>query len=457
MRILSFKWLLLISINGLMLIIFATTGTMAYLSALDELDEVYDAQLAHTARMLITLQKNTLIEKTNQPIVVPVPQLIDHGESLSAKEQRQYSVHKYENKIAFQLWSGTQLLMRSENTKDFQLSKQSPGYHEIRHEGTLWITYSLFDPINGLWAYTAQREDVREELSENLAEAEIRPLMFSFLPISIGIYFLISYLLRPINNLSDELIKRGQKNLSKVEIKLPKELVPILTAINNLLYRVESYLLKEKRFIADASHELRTPLAIMKVHAENLESAEPRPDQLAAIQAINSGSKNMSHLVDQLLALAKLESANEVHFQKCSLRALIEESLSQLAIDQLESKQWSINVSGDVEADPALMQIALRNILENAAKYSPDDDAIDVVSLNQPEQCEIVIENSVNYEPELSRVEERFYRHRESQDIPGSGLGLSIVKHIVELHTGKVQYKNVNGRFQVHITLKKIQ
>lgn len=453
MRIHSFKWLLLISINSLMLVILAITGTMAYMSALDELDEVYDAQLAHTARLLITLKNNMPDEAIKSPIVIPVPEIIDHGESLSAKEQRQYSVHKYEHKIAFQLWSENQLLMRSENADDFQLSKQSQGYHEIKHEGTLWITYSLYDSQTNLWAYTAQREDVRQELSENLAEAEIRPLAFSFLPISISIYFLISYLLSPINKLSEELIKRGQKNLSKVEIKLPKELLPILQAVNNLLSRLESYLDKEKRFIADASHELRTPLAVMKVHAENLEEMNPRPEQLVAIQAINTGSRNMSHLVDQLLALAKLESANEIKLEKVVLRDLIEETMSQLSLEELEKRQWSIKVSGAVNVDPGLMQIALRNILENAAKYSPVDDLIDISSSQEQGLCHIVIENTVTHEPELARVEERFYRHRENQEMSGSGLGLSIVKHIVDLHLSQIEYKNIDGRFQSRIIL----
>lgn len=454
MRIHSFKWLLIISINTLMLVIFAITGIMAYSSALDELDEVYDAQLAHTARLLITLKNNISDTPVEYPIIVPVPELLDHGEALNAREQRQYSVHKYEHKIAFQLWSESELLMRSENADDFKLSKQSAGYHEIRHEGTLWITYSLYDPNNNLWAYTAQREDVRQELSEHLAEAEIRPLVFSFVPISISIYFLITYLLRPINNLSEELIKRGQKNLSKVEIKLPNELLPILHAVNNLLSRLDSFLQKEKRFIADASHELRTPLAVMKVHAENLENMHPSSEQLVAIQAINAGSQNMSHLVNQLLALAKLESANEIKLENAVLRELIEETMSQLSLEELEKRRWSINVSGEVKVDRGLMQIALRNILENAAKYSPEDDVINVSCSYQSGQCHILIENTVTYEPELARVEERFYRHRESQEMSGSGLGLSIVKHIIEVHKSHIEYKNVNNRFQVRIILE---
>lgn len=455
MKLNSFKWWLLISINILMLITLTVTGIMAYLSALDELDEVYDAQLAHTARMLVILNNHALLENAKTPIEIPVPQLSDYGEELSAREQRRYAVHKYENKIAFQIWQDDRLLMRSQNAEHFKLSKQRNGYHEVTHDDWSWVTYSLYDPVKKVWVYTAQREDVREELSEELVAAIIRPLAFLFLPLSIVIYFIISLILKPIHNLSSQLINRNQGDLSDVAIRLPHELLPIKSAINQLLARIKLYLDKEKRFIADASHELRTPLAVMKIHAENLTTAESKQEQTQAAHAIDNGCKKMAHLVDQLLALANLESANAIQLQPVTLKELLESSLSQLSVEYLEQKQWSITVTGEVQVDLTLMQIALRNILENSAKYSPADNLIRIYSdISKNGRRQLFIQNSVTHTPEVERIEERFYRHRETQETAGSGLGLSIVKLIINLHGAEIDYRNFDNHFEVKITFK---
>lgn len=458
MKFHSFKWWLLISINLLMLVTLTITGGMAYLSALDELDEVYDAQLAHTARMLVILNNHALLENGKIPIEIPVPHLTDVGEELSAKQQRQYAVHKYENKIAFQIWRDSTLLMHSQNANHFQLSKPENGYHEIHHDDHLWITYSLYDPVKKVWVYTAQREDVRQELSEHLAEAEIRPLAFMLLPLSVLIYVLITLTLRPIHRLSHQLTTRQATDLSPIQIRLPHELTPIRQAINQLLGRINAYLDKEKRFIADASHELRTPLAVMQIHAENLAASDGDRQQQRALDAIKTGCKNMAHLVDQLLAMAKLEGTAPIALQVTNLKDLIESSLSQLPVELLERMQWSVSVSGEVMVDPVLMQVALRNLLENAAKYSLDDSEIAIHSDDSEELGKVLtIRNQMTHAPEIEHIEERFYRDRQSQQIAGSGLGLSIVRLIINLHGIAISYSKDEQWFDVQIHFTPIQ
>lgn len=455
MKLHSFKWWLLISINLLMLVTLTITGSMAYFSALDELDEVYDAQLAHNARMLVILNNHALLDKGEVPIEIPVPKINDLGEELTAKQQRQYAVHKYENKIAFQIWHNNVLLMHSQNANHFKLSKPQSGYHEIRHDDYLWVTYSLYDPVTDVWVYTAQREDVRQELSEHLAEAEIRPLAFMFIPLSLLIYVLISLTLRPIHRLSDQLTTRQASDLSPIQITLPHELTPIRHAINQLLGRISAYLNKEKRFIADASHELRTPLAVMQIHAENLAANDTDAEQKGALEAIRTGCKNMAHLVDQLLAMAKLEGTAPVAIQNTSIKALIESSLSQLPVELLERMQWSVSVTGSVRVDPVLMAVALRNILENAAKYSPIDSEV-AIHADKADSDGIVltIRNQMTHAPDIEHIEERFYRDRQSQQISGSGLGLSIVRLIINLHEMTINYSKDNKWFDVQILFK---
>jgi two-component system sensor histidine kinase QseC len=457
MAINSIKFYLLLGINLLMLGTLSLNAYIAYNDALHELDEIYDAELARSAKLISLLLTSTpLPSSQNQPVVVAVPHITDMGESMTAQQERLLDGHKYEGKIAFQAQLGDKLIMLSENALQFPTPQREAGYHEIIEHGTLWITFSYFVPEHNLWIFTAQREDVRQELGAHIAQAQVRPILFMMLPLSLLIYVVIKLVLRPLNRLQQQVADKTPEQLTEIKLVLPSELQPIQAAINSLLLRIRHYLQQEKRFIADASHELRTPLSILQLHAQNLSSAGNPAEVDEAVNAIIEGSKRMSHLVNQLLSIARLDHMQHLDCMAVPLTPLLHQSLSQLPVKLLDKVTWQLELDDkcQVYGDNTLLQSVLRNLLDNAAKYSPADGTVEVKTrLSEQQTIEISISNSGNVETDTSRLGDRFYRHQQHQQLDGAGLGLSIVKHIVELHQGHISF-TANSRNGLDVVLQ---
>lgn len=443
MAINSIKFYLLLGINLLMLGTLSLNAYIAYNDALHELDEIYDAELARSARLIsLLLSSNPLPQIHEQPVIVAVPHITDMGEALTAQQERLLDGHKYEGKIAFQAQQGDRLIMLSENALQFPTPKRQAGYHEITEHGTLWVTFSYFVPQQNLWIFTAQREDIREELGAHIAQAQVRPILFMMLPLSLLIYLVIKLILRPLNLLQQQVANKTPEQLHEIQLRLPTELQPVQSAINGLLRRIRHYLQQEKRFVADASHELRTPLSILQLHAQNLSSASDAAEVEEAVNAITQGSKRMSHLVDQLLSIARLDHLQQISCTVVPVTPLVHQSLSQLPLQLLDKVSWQLALDDSCQlyGDDTLLQSVLRNVLDNAAKYSPADGLVKVTTNRTAKKTCISISNSGSADTDTSRLGDRFYRHQQHQHLEGAGLGLSIVKHIVELHKGSISF-----------------
>ncbi|MDX1390999.1 MAG: histidine kinase dimerization/phospho-acceptor domain-containing protein, partial [Rheinheimera sp.] len=371
-------WLLLV-INLIMISSLSFTALVSYNDAMHELDEIYDAQLARNARLVATMLKMVPGFAPDTPLIVDVPEFTDSGEDLTSEQERRYTGHKYERKLAFQVWRDDTLLMASENAEQFPEPKTEQGYHEIIEQGIHWISFSL-PQGNGLWVFTAQREDVRQEMSEHIALAQIRPILLMILPLSILIYLVVKLVLRPLNKLQQSVAAKQAEQLSEITLKQPVELQPIQQAINQLIERMRHYIVQEKRFVADAAHELRTPLSILQLHAQNLQRATEQHDIDEAASAIINGSKRMTHLVNQLLTLSRLERVQDLHRTTMPLMALVQDALSQLPLMLLEKVSWDITIAPELQlsGDAVLLQAALRNVLENASKYSADNATVSI-------------------------------------------------------------------------------
>ncbi len=133
---------------------------------------------------------------------------------------------------------------------------------------------------------TAQREDIREEMSAYLALAQIRPILVVMIPLSVFIYLIIGLTLRPLRLLEQTISTKSPEQLSEITLPLPTELQPIKLAINQLINRVSHYVTQEKRFVSDAAHELRTPLSVLQLHAENLQEATKPEETAIAVDSI---------------------------------------------------------------------------------------------------------------------------------------------------------------------------
>jgi two-component system phosphate regulon sensor histidine kinase PhoR len=205
-------------------------------------------------------------------------------------------------------------------------------------------------------------------------------------------------------------------------------------------------------FVANVSHELRTPLTAIRGYVEALLDAPPKPAETRKfLEIIARHSSRMERLVKDLLRLARLDAGQEgLETVPCSVEALFSGVIADLT-PVIDARGQTVEVhvapdAGSVTGDPAKLHDVLRNLVENASNYSPEDSRIVLTSRKDGSHVLIEVADSGPGIPEadLSRIFERFYRvdKARSRESGGTGLGLSIVRHLVELHGGEVRAIN---------------
>jgi two-component system sensor histidine kinase QseC len=262
----------------------------------------------------------------------------------------------------------------------------------------------------------------------------------------------------PLNRLSTTVKKRHYRNLEKLEDeKAPLEVNELLLELNNLFDRLDDAHQRERRFVGDAAHELRTPLASLLIHAENAIddslidpdlSQELKEQSQAELQtslySMKKGISRMTHLVNQLLALSRTEGQlDKAQFENLDIRLLCHQAIS-FEEDKFAQKQQTFikdvcTKSINLKANAPLIQSLLRNIIDNAVRYTPDQGQIKLSCHHDEHKQNVIIsiaDSGPGVEAELrSRIKERFFRVVGSGQ-QGSGLGLSIVDKIVQIHNG---------------------
>lgn len=444
MRPLSIQSRLVLLLNLLVIVALSLTGYISYQQSLHEIDEVFDAQLAQSARLTAgVIKANPTLLQQDTPVLIPVAHLDELVKGRAELSERFLTGYKYESNIAIQIWrDDQQLILHTANLQQPMRPVHKTGFSEYHTEnGDLWINFTLRLDELGVQIVSSQREEVREELSYTIALTQIHPILFLILPLSLLTLYLVRRGLKPLKQLQQQLSHTRPEQLQPIVSPMPAELTQVVAAINQLLAAIEQHMQHEKRFIADASHELRTPLSIISLHAQNLAQTALNAEQDAAVAAIKQGSERMSHLTNQLLALAKLEHPKLV-LRPQPLADLLEASLHQVAPVLLQKVIWQLDdldtcraAGYQVQADTTLLQIALRNLFENAAKYAPADSEV-VLRLAQHEnnKLSLTIQNQCSAAVDNNLLGQRFYRAAGHQDVTGSGLGLSIVKRITQLH-----------------------
>lgn len=453
MKINSIRQMIFIGVNTSVIVLLVITGFITYSSTHHELDELFDAQLAQYTRLVdqVVVQIGSK-PSGDLPVVVSIPHIEEDNIERSSAEERRTEGHKYEEKLAFQVWTHKEkLLLRSSNAGMEPLAPLKAGYHDVFISPHRWMFYTLYNPENQTWTITGQREDVRGELSLYLTFDQLIPLGISLLPVTLLIWLSVHWGIKPIRDLSKALSRSQPSLLTPLDIELPVELKPFQIAINQLLDDLKRHVEKEKRFVANASHELRTPLSILLVHADNIKNAKSNDDCAPAAEAILVSTKRLAHLVTQLMEIEKLEHGREVTTSPINLSQLISDSLALVELSMLNNVSWVIDIDSQINVfgDNNLLQVAFRNLFDNAAKYSLPLSEVKISAQDNSRSITITIINQLSEDVQLNteRMGERFYRHDRNRRIQGSGLGLSIVTKILSMHQAKISYESIENYF----------
>ena len=314
----------------------------------------------------------------------------------------------------------------------------TPGYATVHVGNRNWRVYTQVQGTHAL--QVAQAEDEREAIATSTALRTLMPFALLIPLFGLMIWYAVGRGLRPLSTMSAAVAKRQPDALAPiVERDLPEELKPLAGSLNALLARLDSALGAQRRFTADAAHELRTPLAALKLQLDVARRASDSQGRVAAYDDLDAGVERASHLVDQLLTLARIEpEALATRAADCDLTAIAKDAIvargalaAEKQIDLGLAREAPVRVRGD----PASLAILLSNLLDNALRYTPRGGRIDVAVDDDDGHAVLTVADTGPGIPseERARVFDRFFRGAANRE-PGSGLGLSIVKRVADAH-----------------------
>ena len=285
----------------------------------------------------------------------------------------------------------------------------------------------------------------RQEIAGEIAEHLLKPMLWALPALALLLVVSIGFALRPLKQLAQQVAEREPDHLAALpNTNVPAEVLPLVGRLNELFVVIARTLENERRFTADAAHELRTPLAAIKAQAQVALVTDAEQVRSHALQQIVAGCDRATHLVEQLLMLARLDAPQVAKFQAVDLHRLAAEVLAA-SVGSAHSAGSTIELDENqadpvmVSGDSLLLSVALRNLLENALRHNPPGTVVSVVTGRTSTGYYIGVIDTGPGIPATERelVLQRFNRGSRSSGT-GSGLGLSIVQRIAQLHGAKL-------------------
>ncbi len=322
------------------------------------------------------------------------------------------------------------------------------GYADVRVSGQEWRTYGL-QTLEGV-IQIAQPLRVREAFARGAALRAVIPLLLLLPILGAAIVAVVGSGLSPLRRLATEVQRRDAHSLTPVATqRLPQEVVPLVDALNRLLLRLHAAFQVQRAFVADAAHELRSPLTAVRLELQLLDRA---PDEAARREAranLGAAVERAIHLVEQLLTLARSDPREEV--TAWSPIPLEQAAASGIADANSLAQARRIDLSleaepASVQGDPEALRILVRNLVDNAVRYTPEGGQVRV-SIHDGASgavLEVVDTGPGIPLPERERAFDRFYRRSNAPE-GGSGLGLAIVKAIADRHGAQIRLDDTPG------------
>ncbi|MBY0243750.1 MAG: sensor histidine kinase [Burkholderiaceae bacterium] len=424
-----------------MLVIFVGIGIGARAVARHESVELFSARLATSARVLQALVARQLEHATiATPIIISLP----HELETSSSDDPEVFGHRYETKIAFQVWRDNGVLLaKSASAPSQALAPLRAGYSENRTDGADWQVFAL--QSGNVWVMTAEQDEVRQEMADDIGTSILAPLAIGGVLMLAAVNLLIRLYMRPLSELATRIAAREPESLDPVALQeTPQELVPIVTELNHLLDRIRAAFQREQRFLNAAAHEIRTPIAAIQLHLENATRAATPEQRETSLDQAMVGARRTSKLAEQLLTLSRIASGGDhLQFQPLSLRTLCCDVIGAIE-PLLDRRGQSIGLDAaddcTVRGEPTQLHRLLQNLIDNASVHGAAHGEIQVTLASGPGYAMIEVANDGTPIPAQQRdsLFTPYYR------LPGSvtgghGLGLAIVREIVDVHHGTIE------------------
>ena len=410
-------WFVLLPI----LLVTIIQAITAYRGALQQADAMFDDHLQQVARSM----------RRSVEMGVPLSMPLEEGTGDDAAFD-----------LYVQIWGqdGTQLFRSNRSALP---PRAVLGFSDVKANGNRYRVYSLQTPLQTV--QIAQDLSARTARAQALALKAVLPFALLTPLLMLAVWWVINRSLAPIERARRQVAQRAADDFSPLTSHdLPHEVRPLVDELNLLFGRVQNAFDTQKNFVADAAHELRSPLTALKLQAQALrrtDTADESPaTREAAITRLNQGIDRTIRLVEQLLILAREEtSSGTPAFEPVdlmdSVRLAVADMLAQAQLKQIDLGLVKSEPAW-VRGQPEALRMALRNLLDNAIKYTPAGGQIDIsIEVVNGQALLAVDDSGPGISPDARpRVFDRFFRAGNVLAETGSGLGLAIVKTIADRH-----------------------
>lgn len=412
-------------ISATTLLWLATLGA-AFLRAHSIADDIFDAHLQQTARTLLSVVPSD----GDGHVDAPAAPAAGGGE------------------VLFQMWQrqpeGMQLMLHSAGAGQEPLTGQE-GFSETEWRGGEWRFYSEWSSDHERQVQVGQSHDIRYQLAQDAALRLLAPLVAGLPLLAAALWFGVSRGLLPLGRIARQLEQRRPDSPEPLATgtPIPQEVAPLILALDGLFSRIARVLENERQFTANAAHELRTPLAALKTQTQVALRADGEGKQRALLQVLE-GTERLARMVEQLLTLARLDPGANFATQPLDLTPLAQEACAlqaPAALDRNVSLEFEGQGRHGIQGNPDLLRILLRNLLDNAVRYTRPGGHVWVRLAREGEPSgrgEKILLSVTDDGPGIPGPERERALHRFTRLDPGraegSGLGLSIVARVAELH-----------------------
>ena len=356
----SLQGRLLVLLLGLVVSVWLATAVTTWFDARHELHELLDSHLAQAAGILVMQQSH------------------EAGEGDHEVDSR--TLHRYAPKVAFQVFHEGRLALRSANAPATRMigtgERIESGFHTVAFDGNAWRVFATHGAEQDVQVFVGEQMTSRTAILWAVLRSTLWPMAVALPLLTLAVWWSVNRSVEPLRRLGRSLAERDAYSLQPAVIQgAPLEMMPMIDALNGLFHRIAELMESERRFTADAAHELRTPIAAIRAQAQVALGEVDAELRRHALQATLEGCDRATRLVAQLLTLSRLEAGAEGTETDVDLGELVRRVVADEAPQGLRKRQ-TIEVDATapcrVRGDATLLAVLIRNLVDNALRYSPE-------------------------------------------------------------------------------------
>ena len=440
----SLQTRLLVLLLVVISLVWVAAGVLTWANTRHELDELLDAHLAQSAALLVAQQTGST--EASPPEDRRTRRVDDDDDDETEAHRNAPKLSKYAPRVAFQVFHEGALTLHSSNAPEQPMSPQPRGFATVQAaDGKAWRVFGARGHEGDVQVFVGEQVQSRQSILWAVLQGVLTPLLYALPALAVLGWLAVRRGLQPLRSLSQALGQRQPQATEPLQMAdTPQEIAPVVQSLNALFERIGQMLETERRFTADAAHELRTPIAAIRVQAQvALGAAGDDAQRQQALLHTLEGCDRATHLVTQLLTLSRLEAAGTPPARAVNLSSIAQSVAATLAHQALtRSQELTLEAPepGWIAADDTLTGVLVRNLLDNALRYSPDGAKVALCVASAHGQVSLQVDDSgPGLAPtDLARLGERFFRALGSTQ-SGSGLGWSIVRRIAKVQRAQVQ------------------